>query len=100
MTDVKRSRLQQMVESRHGGKATFVQSVPVLETCGDQTISNRSVSVFDLRGSTSGAFRAYAWSQETSDGQQTFFAILHTPWIIGPAEAVRTAITAEARGQK
>lgn len=100
MTDVKRSQLKEMVESRHGGKATYVQSVPVLETRGGQTISNRSVSVFDLRGSTSGAFRAYAWAQVSPDGQQTLFVVLHTPWIIGPTEAVRSVIAAEARAQK
>jgi hypothetical protein len=97
MTEVKRSQLKQAVESRHGGKATFVQSVPVLEMRGGQTISNASVSVFDLRGSTSGAFRGYAWVPKSPDGQQTFFALLHTPWVVGPTAAVRAAIAAEAR---
>jgi hypothetical protein len=97
MPEIKRMRLKQAVESQHGGKATFVQSVPVLEMRGGQTILNTSVSVFDLRGSTSGAFRAYAWAQESPDGQQTFFAVLHTPWVAGPTEAVRAAIAADAK---
>jgi CheY-like chemotaxis protein len=100
MTELKHSQLKQVVESRHGGKATFVQSVPVLEMSGGQTIANTSVSVFDLRGSTSGAFRAYAWAQDLPDGQQTYFAVLHSPWVVGPTEAVRAAIAAETRAQK
>ena len=100
MTELKLSQLKQVVESQHGGKAIFVQSVPVPEMPGGQTISNRSVSVFDLRGSASGAFRAYAWAQESPDGQQTFFAVLHTPWVVSPTEAVRAAIAAEVRAQK
>ena len=97
MTQVMCSQLKQAVESQHGGEATFVQSVPVLETRGGHTISDESVSVFDLRGSTSGAFRAYAWAQEAPDGQQTFFAVLHTPWIVSPIQAVRAAAEAGAQ---
>lgn len=91
MTDVSHDQLRQAVETQHGGKATFVQSVPVHEKDGNQTLWNKCVAVFDLRGSTSGAFRAYAWSDELPGGQRTFFAVLHTPWIVGPAEAVRAA---------
>ena len=100
MTEVKHSRLKQAVESQHGGKATFVQSVPVVEMCDGQTISSTSVSVFDLRGSTSGAFRAYAWTQESPGGQQTHFAVLHSPWIVGPTDAIRAATAADARTHK
>jgi len=100
MTEVEHSQLKQAVESQLGGKATFVQSVPVLEMCGGQTISSTSVSVFDLRGTASGAFRAYAWARESPDGQQTYFAVLHSPWIVGPTDAVRAANAVEARAQK
>jgi len=98
MSEVQQCQLKQVVESRHGGKATFVQCVQVLEMSGGQTIAN-SVSVFDLRGSTSGAFRAYAWATESGDGEQTYFAILHTPWVVVPTEAVRAVIAAEVTGQ-
>jgi len=100
MKEARHSQLKQVVESQHGGKATFVQSVPVREMCDGQAISSTSVSVFDLHGSMSGAFRAYAWSQESPDGQQTYFAVLHSPWVVGPTEAVRAAIAAEARVHK
>jgi hypothetical protein len=99
--DQSRAReLKEAVESQHGGKATFVQFVPVRETSGGQAISSTPVSVFDLHGSTSGAFRAYAWAQETPEGEQTFFAVLHSPWVVGPIQAVRAVIAAESRSQK
>jgi len=100
MGTVQQGKLEQVVESRHGGKATFVQSVPVSEIRGSRTISKAFVSVFDLRGSTSGAFRAYAWAQELPDGLRTYFAVLHSPWVVGPTEAVRAAMRADAKTHK
>ena len=95
MTDISSNQLKQAVESLHGGKATFVQCVPVHEKQGDHTVWSGDVSVFDLRASTSGAFRAYAWSRELPDGQPQFFAVLHTPQTISPAHAVRTTMQAD-----
>lgn len=94
------NKLIEAVESQYGGKAKFVQFVPVLETSGGDAISNTRVSVFDLHGSTSGAFRAYAWARETPEGGQTLFAVLHSPWVVGPTQAVRSVMAAEARAHK
>ena len=100
MTRASSDQLKQSVESQHGGKATFVQCVPVHEKRGDHTIWSGDVTVFDLRASTSGAFRAYAWSRELPDGKSQFFAVLHTPRIVSPAHAVRAEILADtAAGQ-
>jgi hypothetical protein len=41
-------RLRQTVELMHGGKATFVQFVPVRETFGGNTVWEGVVHVFDL----------------------------------------------------
>jgi hypothetical protein len=92
-------QLKQAVESRHGGKATFVQCVPVHEKHGDHTVWEGGVSVFNLRGSSSGAFRAYAWSHELPNGEQQFFAILHSPQTVGPMEAVRAAMLADRKAK-
>jgi hypothetical protein len=89
------NQLKQVVESQHGGKATFVQCVPVHETQGDHTLWSGEVSVFDLRASTSGAFRAYAWAHELPDGKPQFFTVLHTPRTVSPAHAVRTTLLAD-----
>ena len=93
-------KLREAVEAQHGGKAKFVQIVPVLEMSGGQAISNTLVSVFDLRGCTRGAFRAYAWARETPEGEETLVAVLHTPWIVDPTHAVRSMVAVEARIQK
>jgi hypothetical protein len=43
-------RLRKTVELMHGGKATFVQFVPVRETFGGDTVWEGAVHVFDLVG--------------------------------------------------
>ena len=95
MAESSNNQLKQAVEARHGGKATFVQCVPVHEKRGEHTLWSGDVSVFDLRASTSGAFRAYAWSRELPDGNPELFAVLHSPDTLSPAHAVRTAMQAE-----
>lgn len=99
MAESTSNQLKQAVEAQHGGKATFVQCVPVHEKLGDRTLWSGDVSVFDLRSSTSGAFRAYAWSRKLPDEDPQFFAILHSPQTFSPAHAVRTAILANVEKQ-
>ena len=97
MTEVSPSELKKAVESQHGGFAHYVQSVPVTETHGGETVWNGMVAVFDLKSSPSGCNRAYAWSYETEGGKRRFFAVLHTGPIDSPVAAVRAAIVAENR---
>jgi hypothetical protein len=97
MNEVSIDQLKQAVESQHGGKATFVQAVPVHEVHNGETVWDGTVHIFDLKGHPGGAFRAYAWSYERDDGKRRFFAVLHTPQIDGPRKAVQAAIVAEAR---
>ena len=89
--------LRQAVEARHGGKATFVQAVAVHEEQNGQEAWNGVVSVFDLRSSSSGAFRAYAWFFEAEDGKRRFFSALHSPKVGSPRDAVRSAMAAEQK---
>jgi hypothetical protein len=100
MTEVSVDQLKQAVESQHGGTATFVQAVPVHETHEGQTVWDGVVHVFDLKGSPTHAFRAYAWSYERDDGKRRFFAVLHVPPITGPSEAVQAAVVAEAKAER
>jgi hypothetical protein len=92
--------LRHAIESQHGGKATFAQSVPVRETHNGQPVWEGVVHVFDLTGHPK-ATRAYAWSSpiEGSD-KRRFFAVLHVGAIKSPADAVRAAIVAEHKGTK
>ena len=100
MIEAPPDQLKQAVESQHGGTATFLQSVPVHEEHNGQTVWDGAVAVFKLKDHPDGAFRAYAWSHELPDGKRRFFAVLHTPQIVGPREAVRAAIATEARAEK
>jgi len=58
MSEVSPGQLKQAVESQHGGKAYFVQSVPVHEEHNGETTWDGAVAVFDLWDSPSGASRA------------------------------------------
>jgi hypothetical protein len=58
MTEAFADELKQAVETQHGGTATFVQAVPVHETHNGETVWDGVVHVFELKHSTSGAFRA------------------------------------------
>jgi hypothetical protein len=99
MTEVSVDQLKQAVESQHGGTATFVQAVPVHEVHNGETVWDGVVHIFDLKGHPK-ANCAYAWSYERDDGKRRFFAVLHTPQIDGPREAVAAAIVMEARSQE
>jgi hypothetical protein len=93
------NELKIAIESQHGGRATFAQSVPVKETHAGQTVWEGVVHVFDLADNPK-ATRAYAWSSpiEGSD-KRRFFAVLHMGAIKSPRDAVRAAIVAEHRAQ-
>ena len=97
MNEVSADQLKRAVEAKHGGTATFVQSVPIVETYGIKTVWKGVVHVFDLAGHPR-AKRAYAWSSpnEGSDKRQ-FYSVLHIPPITGAVEAVRATIIAERR---
>jgi hypothetical protein len=100
MTQSPNEALRQTVQAQHGGTATFVQAVKVHEERDGKTVWDGTVSVFDLRGSSSGAFRAYAWYYELSDGKPRFFSVLHSPNVLTPKDAVRSAIATDAKPQK
>jgi hypothetical protein len=97
VSEVRPDDLARAVEQQHGGVATLVQSVPVRETHGAQSVWEGVVHVFDLAGNPD-ATRAYAWSSpiEGSD-RRRFFAVLHMGAIKSPVDAVRAAIVVEHR---
>jgi hypothetical protein len=97
MTEVAADQLKRAVESQHGGKATFVRSVPIHEELKGKTIWNGAVQVYDLADSPSGATRAYAWSCGLPNGNRRSVAVLHIPPILGPRDAVKADIMTEAR---
>jgi hypothetical protein len=99
MNDVATNELSAAIESQHGGRATFVQSVPVEEVHDGKTVWMGVVHVFDLIGHPK-ATLAYAWSSPVEgSNKRRFFAVLHTDAIKSPRDAVRAAIVAETRGK-
>jgi hypothetical protein len=94
--EVDPNELRDAVERMHGCPAQLVEAVPVSEPFEGRPAWYGVVYIFDLRGHRS-ADRCYAWSSrvEGSD-QRRFFAMLHTPPIASPADAVRAAILRDA----
>ena len=100
MTEVSLDQLKTAIESQHGGKATFVESIPVKETFIGKIAWEGTVAVFDLDGCPN-ATRGYAWSSPVEGStKRRFFAVLHLGGIRSPADAVRAAIVAEHQTKK
>jgi hypothetical protein len=99
MIEVAPSQLKLAVERTHGGRASYVQSVPVKETHGGQTVWEGMVGVFDLADHPQ-ATRAYAWSSPIEGSEnRRFHAVLHMGGIKSPTDAVRAAIVAEGKAK-
>lgn len=90
--------LKRAIESQHGGTATRLQSVPVIEETFDgKTVWEGIVHVFALAGNAK-ASKAYAWSSPIEGStKRRYFAVLHMGAIDSPQAAVRAAIVAEHR---
>jgi hypothetical protein len=99
VSEVGEDQLRTAVEAQHGGRATFVQSIPVRETFDGKTVWDGVVHVFDLADNPN-AGRVYAGSSpvEGSD-RRRFFAVLHMGAIKSPVDAVRAAIVADHRAK-
>ena len=99
MYEVEADRLRLAVEHLHGGRATFLQSVPLSENFDGKLVWQGVVHVFNVTGNSK-ATRAYAWSSPgEGSAKRKFFAVLHIPPITSPVEAVRAAIVAEHRAK-
>ena len=100
MAEVSPEELKHAVESQHGGTATLIQSMPIRETFGRQTVWEGVIHTFDLQGHPK-ATRAYAWSSPIEGStKRRFYAVLHVPPIRGPLDALRAAIVAEQMARR
>src|SRR5690242_17635950 len=94
------AELASAIETLHGGKATHVQSAPVLEAFDGRPVWEGVVHVFDLAAHPK-ASRAYAWSSPIEgSSKRKFYAVLHLPPIDSPQKAVRASIIADAKTAK
>ena len=88
--------LKESVEKTHGGKARFLEAVPVSESFEGKKVWEGIVHVFEILGSP--PKKCYAWSYQLEGSKkQRFFAVLQTPPINTPKDAVRAAIIHEYR---
>jgi hypothetical protein len=95
MDDLNSNELEHAVETRHGGRATFVQTLPVREVFWGRENWEGVVYVFDLEGNLL-ADRAYAWSSFLEGRtQRRVSAVLRTGSVTDPRSAVRATIVAE-----
>jgi hypothetical protein len=93
MKDVGAEALKRVIESHHGGTATFLRSVRVLPKRNPADWDG-FVHLFDLKNNSK-AKRAYAWSSLIQgSGKPRYFAVLHMGSVTGPVEAVKAVVTA------
>ena len=85
--------LIEAIRHLHGLEATWLESVPVVETHEGQTVWAGEVQVFAVEHPK--ASRVYAWSHETSPGKRRFHVVLGIPPVTGAERAVRVAILSE-----
>ena len=87
--------LQQAVEQLHHCQATFREVVPVTECFEGKTVWDGEVHVFDLQGHLT-ASTCYAWASPVEGSEKKkFYAVLHTPPVTSPIEAVRASIVSD-----
>jgi hypothetical protein len=88
--------LIEAIRHLHGLEATWLESVPVVETHEGQTVRAGEVQVFAVEHPK--ATRVYAWSHETDPGKRRFHAVLGAGPVTGAEKAVRVAVLAETKG--
>ncbi len=84
------------IRHMHQLEATWLESVPVVETHEGQTVWAGEVQVFAVEHPK--ASRVYAWSHETSAKKRRFHVVLGIPPVTGPERAVRVAVLSEGAG--
>jgi hypothetical protein len=87
--------LRQAIRDMHGCESKWVESVPITETFGDETVWQGTVEVFDLIDHPT-ATRCYAWSHEVErSDRRRYVTVLHTGPFGSPRTAVQAAIIRE-----
>lgn len=86
--------LAQVIESQHGAKGAFHQSVKVAKWSGNPSSWDGMVHVFNITGHAT-ARRAFAWSSPIAGSQGSrYFAVLQSNRVKTPHDAARAAAAA------
>lgn len=93
-------QLIQTIKRLHGCKATYLETVPVVEEFNGETLWQGDVEVFNVRHPR--AKRAYAWAHADGEGDRykRFVAVLGLPPVDSPQTAVKVAIAAEIKNAR
>ena len=88
--------LRDVIRRLHGVESSHVETVPVKEIFGGETIWDGKVEVFKLHGHPK-ANRVYAWAHDTDDPQKPkrHVTVLHIPPVTSAVMAVKAAILQE-----
>lgn len=88
--------LRDVIRRLHGAEATHVESVPVKEEFGGETVWEGIVEVFDLHNHHK-AKRVYAWAQDTGNPGRPVrhVTVLHIPPVTSAILAAKAAILQE-----
>jgi hypothetical protein len=90
-------KIQRAVEKTVGGSVSHVESRPVVETFNGNVIWRGLVEVFTVANPP--PEKAYGWIVAAQDGPD-YVAVLGTPPINAPLDAVRAWIVSDAKGKK
>jgi hypothetical protein len=94
--EVDSDELRNAVERLHGCPAQLVKAVPVSETFEGRPAWYGVTHIFDLGGHRSADHCCARSSRIEGSDQRRLFAVLHSPRIASPADAVREAIFQES----
>ncbi len=92
-------RLHDAIRRLHGCESVHIETVPIKDVFQGKVVWEGEVEVFNLTGEF-GERHCYAWSQPEDDGSERFFAVLKTPPIDSPIDAVRAMIASESERTK
>jgi hypothetical protein len=94
MNDAQNDLLKRVIELQHGGTASRVQSVKLLDPRATPAPWDGVVHIYDLAGHAK-AKRAYAWTSTIDgSGAERYFAVLHMGRVNTPIAAVKAAAKA------
>ena len=93
--------LQAAILRLHNCSATYIETVPVVETFQGETIWEGDVEVFETNDHPK-AQRIYAWGHVTGENDQArrYVAVLELPPVDSPQTAVRAGIMQELQNAR
>lgn len=83
--------LRDAIRKTHGCASRYARAEAVKEEFNGKTVWEGTVEVFDLAGHHK-AHQCYAWGYKDDDGRWQYVAVLRTPPVDSPRQAVQAFI--------